>query len=409
MEQTWRWFGEDDPISLDHVKQAGATGIVTALYHMPAGRPWTQGDIRERKARINGAGLAWSVCEPIPVADAIKRGDGTARKCIGAWKDTLANLGRAGVPVVCYNFMPVVDWTRTDLNFRLPTTSYALRFDMADFIGYDVFVLRRPRAIDSYTEGLVAEAQARIAAMGEGDITRLENNIIAGLPGGSGAQTRASIGALIASFDGIDDDDMRAGLTDFLREVVPVAEEVGVRLAIHPDDPPFSLFGLPRVVSTAADVRGVLKAVDSPANGITLCTGSYGARPDNDPVAMAREFAPRVHFAHLRNVTVEPDGSFYEAEHLDGRVDMVAVVDILLREERAARLAGRRQSIPMRPDHGHLIGDDIDKNTNPGYSFIGRLKGLGELRGVMRAVERQLEREEQHDFPDTPPSRHGRA
>ena len=219
---------------------------------------------------------------------------------------------------------------------------------------------------------------------------RLEKNIIAGLPGGSVAQTRASIGAAIASFAGIGDDDMRACLTAFLREVAPVAEETGVRLAVHPDDPPFSLFGLPRVVSTASDVRHLLEAADSPANGITLCAGSYGSRADNDVVAITGEFAQWINFAHLRNVTIEPDGSFYEAEHLGGRIDMVSVIEILLREENAARIEGRRPSIPMRPDHGHLLGDDIDKNTNPGYSFIGRLKGLGELRGVMRALERQV-------------------
>ncbi len=389
MEQTWRWFGEADPVSLDNVKQAGATGVVTALHHVPVGQAWTADEIAKRKATIESAGLAWSVCESIPMHDAIKRGEATARRYIDAWKDSLAHLGRAGVPVVCFNFMPVVDWTRTDLSYRLPTTGYALRFDMVDFVGYDAFVLRRPKAVDSYPEALIGEAQVRFAAM-DGDATMgLEKNIIAGLPGGSAAQTRASIGTAIASFAGIGEDDMRTRLTAFLREVVPVAEETGVRLAIHPDDPPLSLFGLPRVVSTASDVRHLLEAVDSPANGITLCTGSYGSRTDNDVVAMAEEFAPRVNFAHLRNVTVEPDGSFYEAEHLGGRVDMVSVVDILLKEEKAARIEGRRPSIPMRPDHGHLLGDDIDKNTNPGYSFIGRLKGLAELRGVMRALERQ--------------------
>jgi mannonate dehydratase len=390
MEQTWRWFGENDPIPLDHVKQAGATGIVTALHHIPAGRTWTPEDIARRMDVVRAAGLRWSVCESIPIDSAIKLGGAAARPHVEAWKDTLANLGRAGVGVVCYNFMPVVDWTRTDLEFRLPTTGFALRFDMIDFVGYDVFVLKRPHAADSYDPALVSAAKARLAGKSEDEIALLERNIIAGLPGGEGSYTRREIASRIASFEGVDDEAMRENLDAFLREVVPVAEAVGVALAIHPDDPPFSLFGLPRIVSTAADVRRILAAVESPANGITLCTGSYGARPDNDLVAMAKEFAPHIAFAHLRNVTREPDGSFYEAEHLDGDVDMVSVVEVMLKEEKTARAGGRRREIPMRPDHGHLLATDIGTRANPGYSYIGRLKGLAELRGVMRAVERRI-------------------
>jgi mannonate dehydratase len=390
MEQTWRWFGPDDPVSLDHVKQAGATGIVTALHDIPNGRTWSREGIVERKALIEKLGLRWSVCESIPVSDAIKRGGQDARTFIDSWKDSLANLGRAGVDVVCYNFMPVVDWTRTDLAYSLPTTGFALRFDIVDFVGYDVFVLRRANGAGSYDPTLVAQARTRIAAMTPEAIVRLERNIIAGLPGGAAPQTRASIGKLIDSFDGATDDDMRGNLIAFLREVVPVAEAFGVRLAIHPDDPPFSLFGLPRVVTTARDARKILSGVESPASGLTFCTGSYGARPDNDLTAMAAEFAPRIHFAHLRNVTIESDCCFHEAEHLDGGADMVAIVEILLREEQAAGQEGRRPQIPMRPDHGHLLSDDIGKASNPGYSYAGRMKGLAELRGVMRAVERQI-------------------
>jgi mannonate dehydratase len=393
MEQTWRWFGDNDPILLDHVKQAGASGIVTALHHLPDGVVWSDDEIARRKSTVEQAGLRWSVCESIPIQSSIKRMDGSARRLIDIWKGSLANLGRAGIPVVCYNFMPVVDWTRTDLMYRLPTTGYALRFDMIDFIGYDVFVLRRPGAADNYDASQVAAAETRIKAKSEDDLALLERNIIAGLPGGAAAQTRASIQAEIASFDGVDDEAMRANLFAFLKEVVPVAEDVGVRLAIHPDDPPFPLFGLPRVVSTASDVRKLLAAADSPAHGITLCAGSYGSRADNDVVAIAKEFAHRIHFAHLRNVTVEDDGSFYEAEHLEGRVDMVALIEILLREELRAAQAGERASIPMRPDHGHLLGDDVNKLTNPGYSYIGRLKGLAELRGIMRSLEAQMRRE----------------
>jgi mannonate dehydratase len=393
MEQTWRWFGDNDPISLDHVKQAGSTGVVTALHYLPAGTVWSLADIEKRKGMVEASGLRWSVCESIPMEDSIKRGDKGARKAIDTWKDSLANLGRAGVPVVCYNFMPVVDWTRTDLNYLLPSTGLALRFDMVDFVAYDVFVLRRPNAAAGYPDNIVVSAERRLAAKSHDEILLLEKNIIAGLPGGSEAQTRDSIARLIATFDGVDAESMRGHLVAFLREVVPVAEEFGVRLGIHPDDPPFSLFGLPRVVSTTDDARAILEAVDSNASGLTFCTGSYGARKDNDLTTMVREFASRINFAHLRNVTVEPGGSFYEADHLDGQADMVEVIEILMREERKASGDGFRRRIPMRPDHGHLLADDIGKQTNPGYSYAGRLKGLGELRGVMRAVARQLDRE----------------
>ena len=393
MEQTWRWFGPDDPISLDHVKQAGATGIVTALHHIPSGQVWPLEEIEKRKQRIENSGLRWSVCESIPVDDAIKRGGGASRPSIDAWKDSLANLGRSGVRVVCYNFMPVVDWTRTDLAFPLPTTGLALRFDIVDFVGYDVFVLRRADGADSYDPALVAAAQSRVADTAPEAVARLEHNIIAGLPGGAAAQTRASIGNLIESFDGVADRDMSANLTAFLREMVPVAEAFGMRLAIHPDDPPFPLFGLPRVVSTAQDVRSIFSSVESQANGLTFCAGSFGARADNDLSAMAREFAPRIHFAHLRNVSIEGDRCFHEAEHLDGIADMAAIVETLLREEQTARQEGRRSQIPMRPDHGHLLADDIGRASNPGYSYAGRMKGLAELRGVMRAVERQIQAE----------------
>jgi mannonate dehydratase len=390
MEQTWRWFGEQDPISLDQVMQAGATGVVTALHHVPSGQSWLAEEIADRKAAIAAAGLKWSVCESIPVPDAIKLGGAGSRAAIDAWKISLAGLGRAGVAVVCYNFMPVVDWTRTDLAWRLPSGGRALRFDLVDFVGYDVFVLERANAASDYDPDLVAAARKRISAKTEEEISLLERNIIAGLPGGAEAQTRESIARRIASFSGLSNDQMHENLAAFLREVVPVAEEVGVRLAIHPDDPPRSLFGLPRVVSTAEDARRILRVVDREANGLTLCAGSYGSRADNDVVAMAREFAPRIHFAHLRNVALEPDGSFYEAEHLDGGVDMIALVEVLLREERAARAQGRRSEIPMRPDHGHLLADDIAKRTNPGYSYIGRLKGLAELRGVMRTLNGRM-------------------
>ena len=389
MEQAWRWFGPDDPVTLDNVRQAGATGIVTALHDIPPGKVLPSDEIAKRLELIEAAGLRWSVCESIPVPDAIKRGGPQARVFIDVWKDSLANLGRAGVEVVCYNFMPVVDWTRTELTYPLPTKGLALRFAMADFAAYDVFVLKRPNAEAAYDAQTLASARMRYAAMDEAMIAALERTISAGLPGGAIAQTRESIGRIIASYEGIDENAMRANLRDFLREVTPVAEEFGMRLGVHTDDPPFSLFGLPRVVSTAADARRILSDVDSPANGLTFCVGSFGSRPDNDISAMVREFAPRIHFAHLRNVTLQGDRTFYEAEHLEGRADMVEIIDLLLAEERAAEREGRRPSIPMRPDHGHLLGDDVHKATNPGYSFAGRMKGLAELRGIMRTLERR--------------------
>ena len=387
MEETWRWFGPDDPIPLAHVRQTGAVGVVSALHHLPPGVVWPPAEIAACKALIEAAGLRWSVVESIPMPDAIKRGGAGARRHIDAWKDSLANVGRAGVPVVCYNFMPVVDWTRTDLGWPLPHGGSALRFDIVDFIIYDLCVLKRAGAEGDYEAGLVTAARARFSGMAEARLLALEHAVISGLPGGSAAQTRAELAQLIDSFRGMTRADMAANLTDFLREVVPVAEEVGVALGIHADDPPRPLFGLPRVVSTAADLRTVLAAVDRPANGLTFCVGSLGSRAENDIVAMAREFAPRIAFAHLRNVTLEPDGSFHEAEHLGGGADMVAVIAVLLAEERAARAGGRRPSIPLRPDHGHLLATDQGRAGNPGYSYIGRLRGLAELRGVIRALE----------------------
>ncbi|MCB8881308.1 mannonate dehydratase [Acidisoma cellulosilytica] len=396
MQETWRWFGEADPISLEHVRQAGAAGVVTALHDIPDGTAWPADAILRRKAMIEAAGLTWSVCESIPMEQSVKRGDRDAPRAIARWKDTLANLGRAGVPTVCYNFMPVVDWTRTDL--RWPTqrgTGLALRFEMTAFVAYDIFILQRPGAANDYDPALVLRAEAIASAMSAEDKHRLEQNIIAGLPGGALVQTRASITGLLDSYKGIDDATMQGNLIAFLKEVAPVAEEYGIWLGIHPDDPPFPLFGLPRVVSKPQDVRAILAAYDSAHNGLTLCTGSYGARADNDLVAMATEFAGRINFAHLRNVTTEPDGSFFEDDHLDGGVDMAAVVEALLREERR-RLACEdpRPAIPFRPDHGHLLGDDAVKATNPGYSYIGRVKGLGELRGLIKATDRGLNREE---------------
>ena len=388
MKETWRWFGPGDPVSLDHVKQAGATGIVSGLHHLYRGEAWPLEEVFKRRDEIHAAGLVWSVVESIPVHNRIKLQSGPHRRFTGAWKDTLVRIAKAGVDVICYNFMPVVDWTRTDLKWRLPSTGYALRFDTVDFAAYDLFILKRKDAEASYSEDQLRAARVRFDSMSQKRRDELELTIIAGLPGAEASYDRQTIHGLIMQYQGATPDELRANLTAFLREVVPVAQEAGVRLAIHPDDPPWSLFGLPRVVSTAEDVRAILAACDTLANGLTFCVGSFGARGDNDLLAMAREFGARIHFAHLRQVTRESDGSFYEAEHLAGSSDMVGLIRALLHEESQRRRENRPDhEIPMRPDHGHLLADDISKKVNPGYSLVGRLKGLAELRGVMHGLK----------------------
>jgi len=391
MKETWRWFGPNDPVPLDHIKQAGATGIVTALHHLYRGEAWPWHDVLTRRDEIVAAGFAWSVVESIPIHNSIKLRCGPYQHFVDAWKDSLAAVAKAGVPVICYNFMPVVDWTRTDLRWRLPTTGYALRFDAVDFATYDLFILQRRNAEAEYSEERIRAAQARFNSMSEPQKSILESTIIAGLPGAEASYNREMIRSLIVEYQEMTPADLRSNLIAFLREVVPVAQELGVRLAIHPDDPPWSLFGLPRVVSTAEDVRAIFSASDTPANGLTFCVGSFGARGDNDLLAMAREFGARIHFAHLRQVTREVDGSFHEAEHLAGSSDMVGVIRLLLGEEARRRQVGRADhEIPMRPDHGHLLADDIGKKVNPGYSLVGRLKGLAELRGVMQGLKHAI-------------------
>ena len=387
MKETWRWFGPQDPISLAQVKQAGATGIVTALHHMYRGEAWPLAEVMKRKAEIEAAGLEWSVVESIPVHNSIKLRSGDFRFYVDAWKDSLRAVAQAGVKVVCYNFMPVVDWTRTDLKWALPSTGYALRFDAIDFAAYDIFILARKNAEAQYDGRRVNAARTRFEDMPDARRINLERTIIAGLPGAEASYTREEFRRQVSEYEGVTEDDLRANLLAFLREIAPVAAELGLRLCIHPDDPPWSLFGLPRVMSTAEDVRAIFGAADVAANGLTFCVGSFGARADNDLEGMVREFAQRIHFAHLRQVRRDEDGSFYEAEHLDGSSDMVGVVRALLEEEARRKREGRADAeIPMRPDHGHLLADDIDKKTNPGYSYVGRLKGLAELRGVARGL-----------------------
>ena len=388
MKETWRWFGSSDPVPLDHIKQAGATGIVSALHHLYRGEPWPLDEVCKRRDEIVTAGFVWSVVESIPVHNSIKLRSGPYANFIGAWKDTVSAIAKAGVKVICYNFMPIVDWTRTDLQWRLPNTGYALRFDAVDFAAYDLFILERKNGEADYPENLVGAARARFGSMPETRKTDLEQTIIAGLPGAEASYNRETIRGLIADYQGMTAAELRTNLIAFLREVVPVAQENDVRLAVHPDDPPWSLFGLPRVVSTAADVRAILAACDTLANGLTFCVGSFGARADNDLIAMAREFGARIHFLHLRQVTRELDGSFHEAEHLAGSSDMVGVIRSMMEEETRRRRDGRvDHEIPMRPDHGHLLADDIGKRVNPGYSLVGRLKGLAELRGVIHGLK----------------------
>jgi len=388
MKETWRWFGPNDSVSLQHIAQAGASGIVTSLHHIPTGAAWPLADIQARKKMIEDHGLEWAVVESVPLHNDIKTRTGNYHSYIENYKTSLRNLAAAGVYDVCYNFMPVVDWTRTNLSYTLPNKSQALRFEMSDFAAYDVYILQRPGAEADYQPEVLAKAKARLDAMGDEEKQLLEKNIIAGLPGGEGSYNREGIRAAIDQFIRLGNEGMRANLFAFLREIIPVAEEVGIRMAIHPDDPPFSLFGLPRVVSTADDARALLQAAPSPANGLTLCAGSYGARCDNDLVAMAREFGDRIYFVHLRNIKREDDGSFYESDHLDGDNDMVGLVEALLDEEDRRRQQGvQLPPIAMRPDHGHLMGDEIGKpGINPGYSYAGRMKGLAELRGVIHAL-----------------------
>jgi len=389
MHETWRWFGPKDPITLEKIRQAGAKGIVTSLHHIPTGEAWPAAEVIARKNQIEAAGLQWSVVESIPLHNDIKLRTGNFQQLIDNYCMSIKAVGEAGITTVCYNFMPVVDWTRTNLNYRLANNAEALRFEMTDFAAYDVYMLQRKGAADSYSSAILARAQSRFAAMSEEEKTLLERNIIAGLPGGEGSYDRDGVRAAIEAFIALGESQFRANLIAFLEAIIPVAEQYGVNMCVHPDDPPFSLFGLPRVVSTAADVRAIFTAVPSPHNGLTLCAGSFGARGDNDLVAIAREFGPLVHFVHLRNVKREEDGSFFEAEHLDGDNDMVGLISALLDEQARRKALGESQwQIPMRPDHGHLLADEIGQpGVNPGYSYLGRLKGLAELRGVIVALE----------------------
>lgn len=395
MEQTWRWFGPEDAVTLAAARQAGATGIVTALHHVPYGEVWTVGEIGKRKAEIEapGFGLTWSVVESLPVHESVKMGSGDLEPIFANYRQSLRNLAACGLRTVCYNFMPVLDWTRTQLDAPVIGGARALRFNIHEYVAFDWLMLERPGAEEGHAPEILARARAWFDASTEADRARLLSNIMAGLPGAYDRYDIPGLRALIARYAGIDAAALRANLARFLEAVVPTAEEVGIALCIHPDDPPRPLFGLPRIVSTGEDLEAILAMVDSPANGITLCSGSLGAHPGNDVPAIAKRIAPRIWFAHLRNVVKDADGSFMEGEHLGGDTDMVALIDVLLAEEDRRRKTGTMPAvIPLRPDHGHEILDDIGKPSHPGYPAIGRLRGLAELRGVMIALERTQRR-----------------
>jgi mannonate dehydratase len=400
MKQTWRWFGPKDLVSVDDMLQAGVQGVVSALHHVPTGQVWTQQEIELRQQQIatmrdgSPSGLGWDVVESLPVSEDIKKQRGDWRTHIANWITSMENLHAAGIRVICYNFMPVLDWTRTDLAWRRPNGATCMRFDLPDFAAFDIHILQRPGALKDYPEDLCDLAAQRFAALSHDGRAALARNVVFGLPGAAEHFTLDDVRRHLAEYDGISADRLRAHLIDFLAEVTPRAQELGMRLCCHPDDPPFALMGLPRVMSTEADYVRVLGAVDLPANGVTLCSGSLGARPDNDLPGMMARLGPRVHFLHLRNVTLEGAdlrNSFYEDMHLEGGTDMVAVIAAVVAEERRRRVEGRADaSIPFRPDHGQDILDDLGRKGQPGYPAIGRLRGLAELRGIMTALEHPL-------------------